>query len=67
MLRWALGFLMVALAAAIVGFGGIAPEYAALGRATFLVFLTFFVGSLLTSAVSTRNDDRDREDKLTSD
>lgn len=68
MLRWALFFLIVAMMAAIVGFGGVAASYAAQGRMVCVVFLTLFAISLLSTAVSWRiNDGQQRDDELTSD
>lgn len=47
MLRWALTFLVVALIAAAMGFGGIAGNAAFFARILFFVFLVLFVLSLL--------------------
>jgi len=51
MLNWALTFLIVALIAAVLGFGGIAVEAAWIGKVLFVVFLVLFLVSLLTGAV----------------
>ena len=51
MLYWALMFLVVALIAALFGFGGIAAEAAVIGKVLFVVFLILFLVSLLTGAV----------------
>ncbi|MBC7856532.1 MAG: DUF1328 domain-containing protein [Pirellulaceae bacterium] len=51
MLYWALVFLVVALVAALFGFGGIAAELAVIGKILFVVFLVLFLVSLLTGAV----------------
>jgi uncharacterized membrane protein YtjA (UPF0391 family) len=45
MLRWALGFLIVAILAAICGFGGIAGAATDIARLLFFVFLVLFVFS----------------------
>jgi uncharacterized membrane protein YtjA (UPF0391 family) len=45
MLRWALGFLLVAILAAVCGFGGIAGAATDIARLIFFVFLVLFVFS----------------------
>ena len=47
MLSWALTFLVIALVAALLGFGGIAGSAAGIAKILFFVFLVFFVISLL--------------------
>jgi uncharacterized membrane protein YtjA (UPF0391 family) len=47
MIRWALGFFVVALIAAILGFGGIAVAAAGIAKIIFYIFLVLFVISLL--------------------
>lgn len=47
MLRWALGFFIVAIIAAIFGFGGIASGAADLARICFFFFIVVFVVSLI--------------------
>jgi len=47
MLRWALGFFIVALIAAILGFGGIAVAAAGIAKIIFCIFLVLFVVSLI--------------------
>ena len=47
MLSWALAFLVIALVAALFGFGFIASTFAAVGQILFFVFLVLFVLSLL--------------------
>jgi len=51
MLNWALTFLIVALIAAVFGFGGVAMEAAWIAKVLFVVFLVLFLVSLLTGAV----------------
>jgi len=51
MLNWALTFLIIALIAAVFGFGGIAIEAAWIAKVLFVVFLVLFLVSLLTGAV----------------
>ena len=47
MLSWALAFLIIAIVAAILGFGGIAGTAAWIAKGCFIVFLVLFVVSLL--------------------
>jgi len=47
MLRWAIGFFLIAILAAALGFGGIAGDASALARICFLIFLVLAVISLL--------------------
>lgn len=47
MLRWAVIFLIVALVAAVFGFGGIAEDAAWIAKILFVVFLILFVVSLV--------------------
>jgi len=48
MLRWALGFFIVALIAAVLGFGGIALAAAGIAKIIFFIFLVLFLVSLLS-------------------
>ena len=47
MLRWALIFFVVAIVAAVFGFGGIAGDAAWIGRILLFVFLVLAVVSLI--------------------
>jgi uncharacterized membrane protein YtjA (UPF0391 family) len=47
MLSWSLTFLILALVAALLGFGGIASSFATIGKVLFVVFLVFFLVSLI--------------------
>ncbi len=47
MLRWAIAFLIIALIAAVFGFGGIAAAATDIARILFLVFLVLFAVSLV--------------------
>jgi len=47
MLRWAILFLIVALVAAVFGFGGIAADAAWIAKILFVVFLILFVVSFV--------------------
>ena len=46
-LYWALVFLVVALMAGALGFGGVAGVAAGVAKILFLVFLVLFAGSLV--------------------
>lgn len=48
MLSWSITFLVIALVAAVLGFGVIAGTAASIAKVLFLVFLVLFVVSLLT-------------------
>ncbi|MCI0702228.1 MAG: DUF1328 domain-containing protein [Planctomycetia bacterium] len=50
MLRWALVFLIVALVAALFGFGVIEGYSLLIAKVLFFVFLILFVVSLLTGS-----------------
>jgi len=47
MLRWAIGFFVVALIAALLGFGGIAAAAAGIAKFIFYIFVILFIASLL--------------------
>ena len=47
MLSWALTFFLVAVLAAVLGFGGIAGASAGIAKILFFVFLVAFVISLI--------------------
>jgi uncharacterized membrane protein YtjA (UPF0391 family) len=47
MLHWAALFLMIALIAALFGFGGIAASATGMAKVLFFIFLVLFVVSLL--------------------
>jgi uncharacterized membrane protein YtjA (UPF0391 family) len=49
MLGWAIGFLVVALIAALFGFGGIAGASAGIAQILFFIFLALFVVQLVIS------------------
>ncbi len=46
MLRWAIGFLVIAIIAAFLGFGGIAGTAATIAQVLFVLFLILFVVAL---------------------
>jgi uncharacterized membrane protein YtjA (UPF0391 family) len=51
MLNWALGFFVIALVAAILGFGGIAVAAAGIAKILFFIFLILFVVALVGGLV----------------
>jgi uncharacterized membrane protein YtjA (UPF0391 family) len=51
MLQWALTFLVLALIAALLGFGGLAGTMAWIGQVLFVVFLVLFIVSLVTGGI----------------
>lgn len=51
MLRWALGFFLVAIVAAIFGFGGIAVAAAGIAKILFFLFLVLFLLALVGGLV----------------
>lgn len=54
MLGWALGFLIIALIAALFGFGGVAIAAAGIAKFLFFVFLVLFLASLVVHLFSGR-------------
>lgn len=55
MLRWALIFFVVAIVAAIFGFGNIAQGATGIAKILFVLFLILFVVSLLFGLVRGRS------------
>jgi uncharacterized membrane protein YtjA (UPF0391 family) len=51
MLGWALTFLIVALVAAVLGFGGIAGASASIAQMLFFVFVLLFIVAMVARAV----------------
>lgn len=54
MLGWALTFLVVALIAALFGFGGIASASAGIAQILFFVFIALFVIAMIVRALRGR-------------
>jgi uncharacterized membrane protein YtjA (UPF0391 family) len=54
MLAWAMTFLVIALIAAALGFGGIAGTSAGIAQMLFGVFLVLFVITILLRALRSR-------------
>jgi uncharacterized membrane protein YtjA (UPF0391 family) len=54
MLSWVIGFLIIALVAALFGFTGLAGAAANIAQVLFYIFILLFVVSLIVSLVSGR-------------
>ncbi len=54
MLRWALGFLIVAIIAAMLGFGGVASASAGIAKVLFFIFLVGFAITLVIGLAAAR-------------
>jgi uncharacterized membrane protein YtjA (UPF0391 family) len=54
MLSWALAFFIVAIIAAVFGFGGIAAGASSIAQVLFFIFLIAFAVSLIVSLVTGR-------------
>jgi uncharacterized membrane protein YtjA (UPF0391 family) len=54
MLGWAIAFFVIALIAAVFGFGGIASASAGIAQILFFVFLVLFLGTLILNVVRSR-------------
>lgn len=54
MLGWVITFLIIALIAAALGFGGLAGTAVGLAKLVFYIFLVLFVVSLIYSLVTGR-------------
>ncbi len=50
MLRWSIIFFVIAIIAAIFGFGGIAEGAASIAKVLFFIFLTLFIIAILFGA-----------------
>ncbi|MCY2976234.1 MAG: DUF1328 domain-containing protein [Planctomycetota bacterium] len=50
MLNWAFSFLVLALVAAVLGFGGIAAGASEIAKILFFVFLVMFIVSFFINA-----------------
>ncbi|MDX5359612.1 MAG: DUF1328 domain-containing protein [Rhodobacterales bacterium] len=54
MLGWAITFLIVALIAGVLGFGGIAGTSVGIAKVLFFIFIILFVVSLIARAIRGR-------------
>lgn len=55
MLGWAIAFLIIALVAALFGFGGIASASAGIAQILFFIFIALFVVAMVARAVRGRS------------
>lgn len=55
MLSWALTFFVLAIIAAVFGFGGIAAGAASIAKILFILFLVLFIVSMIANAVRGRS------------
>jgi len=54
MLNWAITFFLLAVVAAVLGFGGMAGTFASIAQLLAVLFVVMFVASLIYSLVSGR-------------
>jgi uncharacterized membrane protein YtjA (UPF0391 family) len=54
MLSWVITFFLMAVVAAVLGFGGLAGSFAEIARFLAVLFIILFVISLIYSAVTGR-------------
>ncbi|MGA7622989.1 MAG: DUF1328 domain-containing protein [Candidatus Acidiferrales bacterium] len=52
MLRWALAFFIIAVIAAVLGFGGIALAAAGIAKILFYIFIVLFLVALVSGLMS---------------
>lgn len=55
MINWAITFFLLAVAAAIFGFGGLAGTFASIAQFLAVLFVVLFVASLVFSAITGRS------------
>ncbi len=55
MLYWAVVFFLIAIVAAIFGFGGIAAGAVSIAKILFFIFLVLFIASLLAGLIRRGN------------
>ncbi len=54
MLSWAITFLVIALIAGVLGFGGIMSTSAGIAKILFVIFIILFIVSLIANAMRGR-------------
>lgn len=54
MLRWAIAFFIIAIIAAVLGFGGIAATASGIAQILFYIFLVLFLVALLIGLLGGR-------------
>jgi uncharacterized membrane protein YtjA (UPF0391 family) len=52
MLRWSAVFLVIAIIAAALGYGGIAADAAEIAKVLFFIFLGIFVATLILGLIA---------------
>jgi uncharacterized membrane protein YtjA (UPF0391 family) len=55
MLTWALTFLVIALIAGVLGFGGVMTASAGIAKVLFFIFVVLFLISMVANAVRGRS------------
>jgi uncharacterized membrane protein YtjA (UPF0391 family) len=55
MLSWVITFFLMAVVAAILGFGGLAGTFASIAKFLAVLFVVLFVATLIYSAVTGRS------------
>ena len=55
MISWIITFFLLAIAAAVLGFGGLAGTFAEITKILAVIFIVLFVGSLIYSLVTGRS------------
>jgi len=55
MLTWALTFLVIALIAGVLGFGGVMTASAGIAKVLFFIFIVLFIISMVANAVRGRS------------
>lgn len=55
MINWAITFFLLAVIAAVFGFGGLAGTFANIAQFLAVLFVVLFIASLLYSAVTGRS------------
>ena len=54
MLNWVITFLLLAIVAAVFGFGGLAGTFASIAQFLAIIFLVLFVASLVYGMITGR-------------
>jgi uncharacterized membrane protein YtjA (UPF0391 family) len=54
MINWIITFFLLAVCAAVLGFGGLAGTFAAIAKFLAMIFVVLFVASLIYSLLSGR-------------
>jgi len=54
MINWAITFFLLAIVAAVFGFGGLAGTFVSIAKFLAILFVVLFVASLIYSAITGR-------------